>query len=246
MKLDCDPHRVYSVAAMRTAFSRVAIASIVCSAIYFTFVISPHLPGVRFGVVFKIASIALLVVLAATIQHKRNLLIMALSFSALGDLLLDVKKLGPLGPVQLFLFGLIAFLVAHLFYVAMFVKERSATTSVVRKIACVAALIVALISLSVLWRGLAEMRIPVLAYSAVLTAMVITAQQSRFGRLVAIGSLFFMASDTMLAMSIFGHPFAGSRILVWITYYAAQLMITVGVISATSQSEESRFASIEA
>jgi len=231
---------------MTTNFSRIAIASIASSAIYLAFVIDPHLPGVRFGVVFKVAAIALLVVVAATVKEPRKLLILALSFSALGDLLLDVKKLGPLGPVQLFLFGLSAFLIAHLFYVAMFVKERSSNIGAARKAACITVVVVALTSLSVLWPNLAEMRIPVLAYSAVLTAMAITAQRSRFGKSVAIGALFFVASDTMLAMSIFGHSFAGSRILVWITYYAAQLMITLGVVHATSRNEQPRFASIGA
>jgi uncharacterized membrane protein YhhN len=71
----------------------------------------------------------------------------------------------------------------------------------------------------------------VIAYSAALSAMAILAQFSRFPNLVAIGALPFFASDTLLALSIFGHPFAGSRPLVWITYYAAQLMITLGVVS---------------
>jgi uncharacterized membrane protein YhhN len=83
----------------------------------------------------------------------------------------------------------------------------------------------------IIWPDLAEMLYPVIAYSVVLSAMAITAQYSQFPALAAIGALAFFASDTMLALSIFGHPFAGSRPLVWITYYAAQLMITVGVLS---------------
>jgi uncharacterized membrane protein YhhN len=216
---------------MRT-LPKSAVASVVCSAIYLAYVIGPQLPGARLGVVFKVASIGLLIVVAATARRPRKLLMLALYFSAVGDLLLDVRKLGPLGPVQLFLFGLIAFLVAHLFYVAMLVRERSERVSAARKVACVAVVVAGLVSLRVLWPGLAEMRMPVLAYSAVLTLMAITAQVSRFGKLVAIGALLFFASDTMLAMSIFGHPFAGSRVLVWVTYYAAQAMIAAGVIKA--------------
>jgi uncharacterized membrane protein YhhN len=207
----------------------------VCSVIYLTFVIVPHLPGVRFGVVFKVASVGLLIVVAATALRPRKLLMLALYFSALGDLFLDVRKLGPLGPVQLFLFGLISFLVAHICYFAMFTKERSPSVSVARIIACAAVVTTAIVSLRLLWPGLAEMRTPVLAYSAVLTLMAITAQRSRFGKLVAIGALFFVASDTMLAMNIFGHPFAGARVLVWVTYYAAQLMMALGVVKEKTQ-----------
>ncbi len=90
----------------------------------------------------------------------------------------------------------------------------------------------------VLWPGLGPMRIPVLAYSLVLTAMALTAQWSRYGTVVAVGALSFVASDTMLAMSIFRHPFGGSRVLVWVTYYAAQSMIAAGVVGAVGGSAE--------
>ncbi len=224
---------------------KLLIASVICSAIFLAFVVDPHAPSARFSVVFKVASIALLALCAAESHPAKKPLAVALAFSACGDLLLDIHKLGSFGPVQLFLFGLIAFLVAHVFYTALFLKARSVTINGVRTAAGTAVLVFAVGTMFVLWPGLAEMRIPVLAYSAVLTAMAITAQRSRFGKLVAIGALWFVASDTMLAMSIFGHPFAGSRILVWVTYYAAQLMITVGVMTAsTSQGEVSRFASI--
>ena len=217
------------------------IASAVCSAAYLAFVVDPQLPGVRFGVAFKVASIGLLIVVAAMAPSRRKLLMLALYFSAIGDLLLDVRRLGPLGPVQLFLLGLISFLVAHLFYVAMFVRERSAAISMTRKVASAVVVVVAVISLRVLWPTLEEMRVPVLAYSAVLTAMAIMAQRSRFGKVVAIGALLFFASDTMLAMSIFGHPFGGARVLVWVTYYAAQVMIAGGVVSEGTRELSGKF-----
>jgi len=205
-------------------------SSVIVSGLYLGLVVSHHANGSALSVVFKVASIGLLIALAATAHPRRKLLIAALASSAAGDFLLEVRQIGSLGPTRLFLAGLISFLVAHLFYVAMFVKARSvATVSVTRKIACVIVIIVAATSMAILWPGLAEMRIPVVAYSIVLAVMVMTAQLSRFSKLVAVGALSFLASDTMLAMSIFGHPFAGSRILVWITYYAAQLMIAVGV-----------------
>lgn len=217
---------------------RLLVPSAICSAIFLAFIVDPHLPGASFAAVFKVSSIALLALLAA-VAGRRKLLVLALAFSGLGDLLLDVRRLGSLGPEQLFLFGLVSFLVAHLFYVALFVKARSQIgISAVRKVACIVVVAVAAASLAVLWPGLKEMRIPVLAYSLVLTAMALTAQRSRFGTLVAVGALSFVASDTMLAMSIFGHPFPGSRVLVWITYYAAQALIAAGVIFFAHQRQD--------
>jgi uncharacterized membrane protein YhhN len=205
------------------------------SACYLGFIIDPRLPGVRLGVVLKVACIGLLVLTAALAKPQRRLLVLALLFSAWGDLLLDVRHLSRLGPVQLFLLGLISFLIAQSFYIALFATNRHKGISTVRKVGCAIVVLVAVLTLRVLWPGLAEMRIPVLAYCVVLTTMAIMAQISGFSSKVAIGALFFVASDTMLALSIFGHPFAGSRVLVWVTYYVAQFMITVGVLGAARE-----------
>jgi uncharacterized membrane protein YhhN len=214
---------------------RLLAASAICSAIFLLYVIAPQFPGARFAVVFKVASIALLALIAAVVSDRSKLLIAALGFSAIGDFFLGVHGLGPLGPEQLFLMGLVSFLVAHLFYVALFLTHRApAARNTARKLACAAVAITAAASLFVLWAGLGPMRVPVLAYSLVLTAMAVTAQLSRFSNVVRFGALSFVASDTMLALSIFGHPFTRSHILVWITYYAAQALITTGVALGAS------------
>ena len=214
---------------------RLLTASAGCSACYLAFILDPRLPGARFGVVLKVACIGLLVLVAALAKPQRKLLALALLFSACGDLLLDVRHLGRLGPVQLFLWGLISFLIAHAFYIALFATNRQRGVSTARKVACAIVVLVAIVNLRVLWPGLAEMRIPVLVYCAVLTTMAVLAQSSQFSSRVAIGALFFVASDTMLALDIFGHPFSGSRVLVWITYYLAQCMITLGVLGGARQ-----------
>jgi uncharacterized membrane protein YhhN len=183
-------------------------------------------------VVLKVGSIALLALLAVLAHPRRRLLIAALLFSAAGDYFLAIKHLASLGPAQLFLAGLVSFFIAHLFYIALFAGAKSrASVSPTRVIASLATVIVAATSMFILWPGLAEMRSPVLAYSFVLTAMVIAVQFSRYSAAVAVGALCFLASDTMLALSIFGHPFRASQILVWIAYYAAQLTITFGVMA---------------
>ncbi len=210
-------------------------ASAVCAAVFLIFVISSDVPGARFAVVFKVGSIVLLVV-SATLA-RRGLLIAALGWSVVGDFFLGVRRLGALGPEKLFLLGLVSFLIAHLFYVALFAKARKSSVPASRKIASLLVVGIAVASLLVLWPGLGPMRIPVLAYSLVLTTMAVSAQWSEFSAVVAVGALSFVASDTMLAMSIFGHPFAGSHVLVWVTYYAAQTMITMGVVGVGSSAE---------
>jgi uncharacterized membrane protein YhhN len=225
--LELPPTEVYASAAMK----KLLAASIVCSAVFLAFVIDPKLPGARSSVVFKVASIVLLIALVSVARVRRKLLILGLAFSAFGDLVLDVRRIGSLGPVQLFILGLFSFLVAHILYFSLFVTNRSRGTSALRLATCVALFLAAVITMSRIWPNLAEMRVPVVAYSLALTAMAISAQWSRFGARVAIGALFFFASDTMLALSLFGHPFTGSRTVVWVTYYVAQALIATGVAS---------------
>jgi uncharacterized membrane protein YhhN len=43
--------------------------------------------------------------------------------------------------------------------------------------------------------------------------------------LAGSGAVLFIASDAMIAISKFRHPFPYSQQLVWITYYAAQFFI---------------------
>lgn len=215
-------------------------ASAVCAATFLAYLADSRLPGASFAMMFKIGSIGLLVVSAALASSRESLLIAALGTSAVGDFFLGVRRLGSLTPEKLFLLGLVSFLIAHLFYVTLFAKATTGAVRRARKMACVLVVTVAAASLVVLWPDLGPMRIPVLAYSLVLTAMALSAQWSRYPGLVAVGALLFVASDTMLAMSIFGHPFAGSRVLVWVTYYLAQAMIAVGVVVETSVSREFR------
>jgi uncharacterized membrane protein YhhN len=214
--------------------------SLVASAAYLALIVFHHASGTPLSILLKVGSIGLLVLFAATVEPGRKLLVAALACSALGDFFLEAKHLGLLGPVRLFLLGLVSFLVAHLFYVLLFVKANATVRiNAERRLASLIVVVLAIVMLTALWPGLAEMRWPVAAYSVVLTAMAVTAQFSRFSRLVAIGALSFFASDTMLALSIFGRPFAGSRLLVWITYYAAQLMITLGVTETCKQKQVS-------
>jgi uncharacterized membrane protein YhhN len=156
-------------------------------------------------VFFKVASIALL----AFLGFRVNVLLgSALALGALGDFLLGVRHLGSLDAEKLFLFGLGAFLIGHLVYVALFRSNRvsrSRKFGPVRALGILAVLI-ALGSVLVLLRNsLGPLLIPVLTYAVVLSAMAISAILVDLGNpLAAIGALCFVASDAMLAISKFG------------------------------------------
>lgn len=182
-------------------------------------------------VFLKVASIALLAALGFRVSR---LLGAALTLGAVGDFLLDVPRLGSVGPEQLFLFGLGAFLCGHVVYIAMFrgfSRVSWTALSATRKVAIVAVTLTLICVLGVLHGSLGPLLIPVVVYAAVLAVMAICAQIADLGNsLAAIGALCFVASDAMLAIAKFRAPFVASAALIWISYYLAQFLIFFGVL----------------
>ena len=181
-------------------------------------------------VVFKLASILPLALLGFRVN---SLLGIALTFGAIGDLLLRVNQLGSLDAQKLFLFGLAAFLIGHLVYIAMFRRYFGLSwwkPRLPRTIGVLAIVVTMASVLAVLHNSLGPLLIPVVLYALVLTAMAISALLADLGNsLAAIGALCFVASDAMLAISKFHGVFPGHDPLIWTTYYLAQLLIFLGV-----------------
>ena len=140
-----------------------------------------------------------------------------------------------LWPVQGFLPGLIAFLLAHLAYIAAFcvTVKFAAKPLVFVAYAALAALI-----LSQLWPGVpGALRVPVLAYVACLAMMAAqaaawwrgradtAAPDTNLARAAALGGLLFMASDSLLAINKFAAPLPLSALWILLTYWAAQWCI---------------------
>ncbi|MDX5337873.1 MAG: lysoplasmalogenase [Cyclobacteriaceae bacterium] len=159
----------------------------------------------------------------------------ALIFSWIGDILL-------LWP-SLFIYGLGAFLMAHVCYIIGF---RLAQSSPIRlgNVNFIKSFffnlpiyIVAAITFYLINPNLGALKIPVIAYILVIVSMVVTARE-RFGKCSAasfwqvfIGALLFLASDGILALDRFYQNFPESGILIMGTYAAAQLLIVMGIRS---------------
>ncbi|HEX8924478.1 MAG TPA: lysoplasmalogenase [Terriglobales bacterium] len=194
-----------------------------------------HLPllyagWLRLAAVAKVGSIVLLLSYAERPTTPRSLLA-ALGLSALGDLFLGVNGIAPIAPELLFLAGLFSFLLAHLCYIRLFAShaERLSRSSFRHVgIALVGAVLLSM--LAVLWPTLGGMRWPVVVYAVVLSAMAISAQRSKFPTITAIGALLFVASDAMLAYARFHQIFYAAAVLIWFSYYLAQIFICVGVV----------------
>jgi uncharacterized membrane protein YhhN len=197
----------------------------------FAFLVARQLASEDWPVILEVSSIVLLAVLGFGADWFLG---GALLLSAVGDFLLGVRRLLQLEGESLFLLGLGSFLIAHLVYIAMFRRYRLMD---LRKVgaarACgMMAIVVALsVVLGILAPTLGDLLIPVVVYAVVLGGMAISAVLADLGTpLAAMGALFFVASDAMLAIGKFRGPFPGRAQLIWITYYVAQVLILQGVV----------------
>lgn len=154
----------------------------------------------------------------------------AIIASGTGDVLLNL-------PIeQSFLFGLGAFFIAQLIYAISFFRFKAHAKLSNKQWF----LIVAVTSYSAamafyILPSTGELLIPVSAYLLVITLMGISAISSNLNAKVTLGALTFVASDSILSLSIFKTPLPFSAQLVMLTYYAAQFLIIFGVIDSQNK-----------
>lgn len=165
----------------------------------------------------------------------RGTILFGLAFSLLGDIFLML-------PVDMFLAGLGAFLLAHLFYMVAFFPGSDARTRST-SIALFAVFGVANLA-GLLPRLESAVRVPVIAYVIALLSMagfaLARARSLRMregaasavaasARLAAIGAALFVVSDTLLAWNRFGGGIPLASLWVLATYFIAQWYIARSV-----------------
>lgn len=163
-------------------------------------------------------------------------LIIAILFSCAGDILLMQKS-----EEKFFMFGLGAFLVAHLFYILTLRQHRLENSAEalqgLQKIRYAFPIVLAGTGLvTILYSHLEGLKIPVMVYAAVITIMVLNAL-FRFGRtntksftMVFGGAILFMMSDSLLAVDKFLEPIPMAGFWVMSTYIGAQFLIVQGLL----------------
>jgi alkylglycerol monooxygenase len=175
--------------------------------------------------VFKPLAMVLAIVFVFQRGRSPWLLAAALAFSLGGDVLLML-------PGQ-FIPGLVSFLAAHLCYIALF--RRDARWFASRK-ALAATLGAAVLMYAVLFAHLAPvLKVAVAAYAVVIALMaaqaigraMVTRDTASIG--VAAGAVFFMLSDSTLAINKFALPLPMSEFAILSTYYVAQILIVHNV-----------------
>lgn len=170
-------------------------------------------------------------------KSSRLLIISALLFSLFGDILLMFVNLGS----HYFLFGLIAFLIAHIMYVIAFARGRNKSRNPIGFI--VILLLYGCGLFYLLNSGLQKMLLPVMLYMMVILNMTIFAylRQGRTVKIsyqfVLLGAFLFMVSDSILALNKFYKPLAYSNITIMLTYALAQYFIVIGMLKSRDRSK---------
>lgn len=163
-------------------------------------------------------------------NKTRRKMLLALTFSLVGDVLLMFDHVS----INYFLTGLISFLLAHVFYILVFLEKKN---SLKKTIPFITILIIYAFGLFyVLKDGLGNMLIPVIIYILVILAMVIAASLRKENvpnisyNLVLIGALFFIISDSIIAVNKFYGKVPYEHLLIMSTYALAQYCIVMGVL----------------
>jgi uncharacterized membrane protein YhhN len=166
--------------------------------------------------------------------------ILALFFSWAGDVLLMFES----SNANFFIFGLVGFLIAHIFYIVLFDSIRVKEKFKQSLFPLLPIAIYYLVLISLLQPKLGGMQKPVSIYGLVISFMLSFAidlwrlKERSVAGLIIFGAVLFISSDSLLAINKFYNQFELAGIAVMSTYGIAQLLITVGTakyITSTSK-----------
>ncbi|MFI9201005.1 lysoplasmalogenase [Streptomyces sp. NPDC053048] len=175
---------------------------------------------------------ALMPLLAAHVLARGGprLLAAALLLGCGGDTLLQT------GRETLFLVGMGSFAAGHVCYLVLFARHGSPGGARTRRLAAGYAVAWA-VTVALLWPGLeAGLRVPVVLYSLLLTAMALGATRARLW--AGAGGALFLLSDTLIAGGLARWPQAPvPQFWIMLTYIAAQCLLAQGVLTCAAQTE---------
>jgi uncharacterized membrane protein YhhN len=181
--------------------------------------------------IFKPLTTVLILIIALTGGAKsarayKTAVVVGLVFSLIGDVLLML-------PMDLFMFGLISFLIAQVCYIVAFTSGKGFSFKLP---SLLVTLVYGIIVYLMLSANLGDMRVPVIIYMIVIFTMVWQAWERKqaFGDRAAlfafIGAALFVLADTSLAMNRFRGEFAAERALTLVLYFTAQGFIVSSVV----------------
>jgi uncharacterized membrane protein YhhN len=167
--------------------------------------------------------LAMLAYVALANRNRMGKLIMlGLALSLVGDVVLE-------WPFDLFIAGLVSFLLGHIAYIVAFTLEAP----VWKPMKALFPAIYGGAALTLLSPGVGDMLVPVVFYVLVICVMLWRAwtfageRSDRAGKLALAGAILFVLSDTVLAINRFREPLPGAQYIIILLYWAGQLGIAL-------------------
>ena len=210
------------MAATRKRVSRLLVAGFIVFS--FIFIASLGLRPYPLSWIIKtIPIICLALWVLLNIKGKAGLLLgIGLICSGAGDILLELPVKG------LFEAGMGAFILAHLFYIVLFIRHPG--FSIIRVLLMATMAVSTLCFAYYLYPRLGSMMVPIYVYLCVILCMGVSACLGRDNHwLIILGAGLFILSDALIAYNMFATPISHSSFWVMSTYYGAQAMLTAGV-----------------
>lgn len=184
-------------------------------------------PALRTAVKVVPCTVMAVLALVGADGRPRRLLGAGLALSVLGDALLEWSD-------DLFIPGLLAFLTAHLLYIAGLATQWPGWAP----LRGLPGLVFACAVFALLLPGLGPLTIPVGVYCLVIAAMLWRATlgfgrpgvDPTLARLAAAGALLFVVSDAILAVDKFATPLPLARLLNMSSYWGGQALLCAAAL----------------
>lgn len=168
--------------------------------------------------------------------ETKKWLLSALLFSWIGDCILLFADKDEL----YFIFGLVAFLIAHILLIILFTAQKSENISFKKPlfwVGFICATIYLAGMLSFLLPSInGDLKLPIIGYALTITIMLKTALKGIFDwngdskYIVLLGAFFFVTSDSILAINKFHSPIPMANFWIMLTYLVAQFSIAYGIL----------------
>ncbi len=184
---------------------------------------------------FLIPILILLVYKTENFKTK-NILICALIFSWIGDVILIFADKGEI----YFIIGLLFFLISHILYIILFSKQilqNNCFKNPIFIFGCILVLIYLASMLTLLFPKLGGLKIPVSVYAITISIMLISVLKGFFSwgnpakTIILFGAICFVTSDSLLAINKFHSTLTNASFWIMITYLIAQYCIANGILN---------------
>lgn len=217
---------------MTRAFPRSAVYAFLFTALFYlvceTFI---SYPVTTFLKPIPIACLIFGVLQSDVIKRVKALILSALGFSMLGDVVLTLPI-----PLQVEL-GIACFFLAHCCFIALFLKNYTHSTT--HLFYFIPVILYSSLVVYIVLPHLGVMLVPVVVYFVILLTMVFFAfQVGRESFLIGGGAISFLISDTVLSYSMFVQPQVDLSVIIMSTYYVAQLLISLGLVGGLKRQHQ--------